>query len=58
MDCFTVLNVGKWQNLLLWDNTSKWSNALITEAAASVGTGGSSTVTVKSYDPDTATVTI
>lgn len=58
MDCFTVLNVGKWQNLLLWDNTSKWSNVLITEAAASVGTGGSSTVTVKSYDPDTATVTI
>lgn len=35
MDCFTVLNVGKWQNLLLWDNTSKWSNALITEAACS-----------------------
>lgn len=58
MDCFTVLNVGKWQNLLLWDNTSKWSNTLITEAATSVGTGGSSTVTVKSYDPDTATVTI
>lgn len=58
MDCFTVLNVGKWQNLLLWDNTSKWSNALITEANASVGTGGDSTVTVKSYDPDTATVTI
>lgn len=58
MDCFTVLNVGKWQNLLLWDNTSKWSNVLITEAAASVGTGGSLTVTVKSYDPDTATVTI
>ncbi len=58
MDCFTVLNVGKWQNLLLWDNTSKWSNALITEATASVGTGGDSTVTVKSYDPDTATVTI
>ncbi|WP_304649299.1 hypothetical protein, partial [uncultured Duncaniella sp.] len=58
MDCFTVLNVGKWQNLLLWDNTSKWSNILITEAATSVGTGGSSTVTVKSYDPDTATVTI
>lgn len=58
MDCFTVLNVGKWQNLLLWDNTSKWSNVLITEATASVGTGGDSTVTVKSYDPDTATVTI
>ena len=34
MDCFTVLNVGKWQNLLLWDNTSKWSNALITETTA------------------------
>ena len=58
MDCFTVLNVGKWQNLLLWDNTSKWSNALITEVTASVGTGGDSTVAVKSYDPDTATVTI
>ena len=58
MDCLTVLNVGRWQNLLLWDNTSKWSNVLITEASASVGTGGDSTVTVKSYDPDTATVTI
>lgn len=58
MDCFTVLNVGKWQNLLLWDNTSKWSNILITEATASVGTGGDSTVAVKSYDPDTTTVTI
>ena len=58
MDCFTVLNVGKYQNLLLWDNASKWSNILITEANTSVGNGGDSTVTVKSYDPDTATVTI
>ena len=58
MDCFTVLNVGKWQNLLLWDNNSKWSNELITEAAASIGTGGASTVTVKAYDPATGTVTI
>ena len=58
MDCFTVLNVGKWQNLLLWDNNSKWSNELITEAANTIGTGGTSTVAVKSYDPRTATVTI
>lgn len=56
MDCFTVLNVGKWQNLLLWDNSSKWSNELITEASASNEGAGTATVTVKSYDPATATV--
>lgn len=55
MDCFTVLNVGKWQNLLLWDNTSKWSDALITEVA---GDSGVASVAVKSYDPETATVSI
>lgn len=55
MDCFTVLNVGKWQNLLLWDNTSKWSDVLITEAAAN---DGISTVTVRNYDSKTQTVTI
>lgn len=55
MDCFTVLNVGKWQNLLLWDNTSKWSDTLITEAA---GDSGVVSVAVKSYDPETATVSI
>ena len=55
MDCFTVLNVGKWQNLLLWDNTSKWSDSLITEASAD---GGTASVAVKSYDPETSTVTI
>lgn len=55
MDCFTVLNVGKWQNLLLWDNTSKWSDTLITEAT---GDGGMASVVVKSYDPETATVSI
>lgn len=55
MDCFTVLNVGKWQNLLLWDNTSKWSDTLITEAT---GDGGMASVAVKSYDPETATVSI
>lgn len=56
MDCFTVLNVGKWQNLLLWDNSSKWSNELITETSASNEGAGTATVTVKSYDPTTATV--
>lgn len=55
MDCFTVLNVGKWQNLLLWDNTSKWSDTLITETA---GDSGVASVAVKSYDPETATVSI
>lgn len=55
MDCFTVLNVGKWQNLLLWDNISKWSNDLITEASTN---GGIASVAVKSYDPETATVSI
>lgn len=55
MDCFTVLNVGKWQNMLLWDNNSKWSDVLITEAAAD---GGIATVAVKSYDSETETVSI
>lgn len=55
MDCFTVLNVGKWQNLLLWDNISKWSDTLITDAS---GDGGVASVAVKSYDPETATVSI
>lgn len=55
MECFTVLNVGKWQNLLLWDNTSKWSDSLITEVSAE---GGIVSVAVKSYDPETATVSI
>lgn len=57
MDCFTVLNVGKWQNSLLWDNNSLWSNSLITEQSASSG-NTSSSVSVKSYDPNTLTVTL
>ena len=55
MDCFTVLNVGKWQNLLLWDNTSKWSDSLITERSGGEEATG---VSVKSYDEKTATVSI
>lgn len=55
MDCFTVLNVGKWQNLLLWDNTSKWSDSLITERSGGEEATG---VSVKSYDGETATVSI
>ncbi len=53
MDCFSVLNVGKWQNLLLWDNTSKWTNVIITEAAVD---GGVASVRVKDYDSASQTV--
>lgn len=54
-DCFTVLNLGKWHNMLFWDNSSKWSDVMITEAAAD---GGIASVAVKDYDPATKTVSI
>lgn len=52
-DSFSVLNLGKWQNMLFWDNSSKWSNVMITEAAAD---GGVASVVVKDYDPETQTL--
>lgn len=54
-DCFTVLNLGKWHNLLFWDNSSKWSDVMITEAVES---GGIASVAVRDYDPATQTVSI
>lgn len=54
-DCFTVLNLGRWHNMLFWDNSSKWSDVMITEAA---GDGGIASVAVRDYDPATQTVSI
>lgn len=55
MDCFTVTNIGVWQNPLLWSNNTKWSDSLITEQ---IENGGMTSVSVKSYDERTETVSI
>lgn len=55
MDCFTVTNIGVWQNPLLWNNNTKWSDSLITEQ---IENGGTTSVSVKSYDERTETVSI
>ena len=55
MNCFSVTNIGKWQNPLFWDNDTKWADSLITEL---LGIGGATSVSVKSYDEKTATVSI
>lgn len=54
-DCFTVTNVGKWQNPLFWNNETWWSDSLITEQMSG---GGDASVSVKSYDESTTTVSI
>ena len=53
MDCFTVTNIGVWQNPLLWNNVTKWSDTLITEQIEKTGS-----VSVKSYDEQTETISI
>lgn len=56
-DLFTLTNVGIWQNPLRWDNGTRWSDSLITEQLSGEETTGAS-VSVKSYDEKTATVSI
>lgn len=55
MDCFTVTNVGIWQNPLLWNNATKWSDSLIAEQIENAGTAS---VSVKSYDEQTETIVL
>lgn len=56
MDVFTVTNIGKWQNALLWDNNTKWSDSLLTQQIENGS--GTASVTVKSYDVETGTISI
>ncbi len=56
MDVFTVTNIGRWQNTLLWDNGTKWSDSLITQQIEDGS--GTASVSVRSYDAETQTVSI
>lgn len=58
MDCFSTTNVGRWQNILLWDNEAIWSDSLIAGSSNGPNVSDPSSVTVKSYDPQTSTVTL
>lgn len=53
-DCFSVTNMGKWPNSLLWNNDHTWLNSLIADNICNCT--GSGYAGLVNYDPPTQTV--